>query len=1225
MSAGTILVVEDNPITRKMLRVALELEGYQVVDAPDGKTALELAATRRPDLLILDYVLPDVDGMQLLAEFRSKAGAPELPAILITGMVSRLEELRARGGTSTQILAKPVEPSQLLEVVRAQLAPGVARTDGQRILVVDDEPLNLKLAAFRLKRAGYEVETAAGGEAALDAARRRRPDAILSDVMMPSMDGFTFCCEARRDPALARIPVILVSSAYVDEADRGLAGQMGATALVTRTPDLRDALAAIEAGLRGTSGSPPPATSNDVTALHRERLQVQLERQTARNETLLRQAAIQATALSMMRGLSEVLAQPRDVPQILGDVLVHCLDAAGLSTGLLYVAAPNGEHRLQAQFGMPLDRKADAEALFGHRQLMRRIVSSGQPFALTSGAQDADAEARDFLARVGYSSVLVLPFTVLGETFGELVLASDSHDLSEDSWTSFAHSLALQFGQTVALGQSLKRLAASESRYRALMEHANDAILILDPTAKILEVNRQAERLLGARREELVGRSYDDFVVPDEEAESARRQEELRAEGRLRVESRQMVRADGTSVSVEVSASVIGVGDGPIVLTILRDITDRKRAEEALREAQQRLEHVVSSSPAVLYSLAMEDRTLRPRWVSANVERLSGYTPAEVSSADWWADRVHPGDRERVMAQVAPLLEQGSVAREYRFRHQDGRYRWVRDEQILIRHPGQPDEVIGSWSDVTARQDAEMRLHESEEQYRLLFENNPHPMWVHDVDTLAFLAVNDAALSHYGYTRDEFLSMTALDIRLPEDVVAFKKEYDERRAKHGSASFISTVPYRQRKKDGSVIEVDIAANAIAFAGHEARLVLATDVTERTLLQAQLVKAQKMEAVGQLAGGVAHDFNNLLGVITGYSELLMRELPPDSRERKRAEEIKRASDRAAALTRQLLAFSRRQVLQPKVLDLNEVVAEVEKMMRRLISESIQIVTVATANLGKVRGDAGQIEQVIMNLAINARDAMPSGGRLVIETGNIELDETYVRTHPEARPGPHVMLAVSDTGHGMDEKTMARIFEPFFTTKEEGKGTGLGLATVYGIVHQSGGTVNVYSEPGQGSTFRVYLPRIEGDVATEAGAAVVAAPGGTETVVLVEDAEALRLLVRELLENAGYRVLDADSPDKALSMVESTPGPIHLLLTDMVMPRMNGHELARRIAALKPEARVVFMSGYSDQTMGDQGTLPPGVLFLQKPFTVDALLKIIRRALDAAPPIDGGSAQ
>ncbi len=1181
MSAGTILLVEDNPITRKTLRVALELEGYDVADSSDGKTALTLVSARRPDLLILDYVLPDTDGLQLLADIRRQAGAPELPAILITGMISRLEEFRAREGRATYFVGKPIEPSALVEVVRAQLAP-VARPGGRRILVVDDEPLNLKLAAFRLKRAGYEVEMASGGQEALDLARRRPPDAILSDVMMPSMDGFTFCREARGDPVLARIPVILISSAYVDEADRELARQMGANALVVRSPDLQDAMEAIEASLGGKASS-PPATSDDVTLLHQERLLVQLERQTARNEALLRQAAIQATALSIIRGLSEVLAQPADVPELLGDVLVHCLDAAGLSTGLLYMAEADGRHRLQAQFGIPADRKGDAEAFFGHPQLLRRILDAGKPVAVSSRTPDGDADARDFLARMGHLYVLILPFVVLGETFGELVLASDSHDLSDESWISFARSLALQFGQTVALGQSLKRLAASESRYRALMEHANDAILILDPTTKIIEVNRQAERLLGARREALVGRSYDELVVPDEQAESARRREELRAEGHLRVESRQMVRADGTSVSVDVSASIIDVDEGPIVLTILRDVTDRQRAEEALREAQQRLEHVVSSSPAVLYSLTVEGQTLTPRWVSTNVGRFTGYSAEEIRSSEWWADRLHPEDRDRILAQVPPLLAEGSVVREYRFRHKDGTYRWIRDEQILVAHAGEPDEVVGSWSDVTARKDAELRLLESEQQYRLLFENNPHPMWVHDVYTLAFLAVNDAALRHYGYTRDEFLAMTALDIRPPEDVPAFKKEYDDRRAKHGSASFISTVPYRHRKKDGTLIDVDIAANVITFAGREARLVLVTDVTEKALLQAQLVKAQKMEAVGQLAGGVAHDFNNLLGVITGYSELLMRELPAGSRERKRAEEVKRAADRAAALTRQLLAFSRRQVLQPRV-----------------------------------RADEGQIEQVLMNLAINARDAMPSGGRLVIETGNIELDETYVRTNPEARPGPHVMLAVSDTGHGMDAKTMARLFEPFFTTKEEGKGTGLGLATVYGIVRQSGGTVKVYSEPGRGTTFRVYLPRVEGEEETEPRAAPAPPPGGTETILLVEDAEALRLLVREILESAGYTVIDAEAPDKALSLVEATPAPIHLLLTNMVMPRMNGQELARHIAALRPEARVVFMSGYSDQAMGDQGTLAPRAIFLQKPFTMDALMRMIRRALDAGPP-------
>jgi two-component system, cell cycle sensor histidine kinase and response regulator CckA len=1388
MSAGIILLVEDNPITRNMLRVNLEIGGYDVMDSPDGKTALELAAARRPDLLILDHVLPDMDGLQLLDEVRVKAGRPEVPAIVLTGMVSRLSELRARSVGSTHVLPKPVEPSQLLEVVHAQLAPAEGRTGGQRILVVDHEPLKLKLSAFRLERAGYEVETASGGEEALEIARHRRPDALLTAVMMPSMDGFTFCREARLDPALGRIPIVLVSSSYVDEADRELARQMGANALVVRTPDLHDALAAIEAGLRAAAGAPPPPTRDDVTALHRERVQVQLERQTARNETLLRQTAIQATALSLMTGLSEVLAQPRDVPQVLGDVLVHSLDAAGLTTGLLYVAEPTGEHRLQAQFGIPADRKADAEGLFGHPQLVRRIVASGKPVALSSAAQDA--EARDFLARLGHPSVLVVPVVVLGQTFGELVLASESHDLSESSWIGFARSLALQFGQTVALGQSLKRLATSEGRYGALMEHASDAILILDPTARVVEVNRETERLLGRPRAEIVGRHYDEFVVPDEQADSVRLLAQLLTAGTLHVEERQLVRADGTPLWVEVSASLVRLGEESAVLTILHDITERRRAAEALRRCEARMKSVLVA--ALDDVIIMDEQVLVVAW-NARAAELFGFAPDEaigrtlaelIIPPRYRADHTRGlkaflatgegpviGRRTELSALrrdgsefpieltvttlkeggafyfnafVADMTERKGVEEEIAERielttftsdigsalirdeplpavlqqcaeammshlepafariwtlnragdtlelqasagmytHLDGAHArvpvgqfkigliaaeraphltndvvhdprvsdaaWARREGMVAfagyplvvgdelvgvmamfsRHPLSPN-VLGSMAAVAnqialgiKRKWSEEAHQASEEQYRLLFDDNPYPMWVFDVESLAFLAVNDAAVRHYGWTREEFLRLRLTDIRPAETLPAFLPDVEAVREEGGHDR---SGLWRHLKKDGTEIDVEIVARSITFEGRRARLTLAADVTEKTLLQARLVTAQKMEAVGQLAGGIAHDFNNLLGVITGYSELLIRELPPESRGRKRGEEIKRAADRAAALTRQLLAFSRRQVLQPKVLDLNEVVAEVEKMLRRVISEGIQIITVATANLGKVSADAGQIEQVLMNLAINARDAMPSGGRLMIETGNVELDETYTRTNPEAHPGPYVMLAVSDTGQGMDAKTMSRIFEPFFTTKEDGKGTGLGLATVDGIVRQSGGTVNVYSEAGRGTTFKVYLPRIEGDMAAEAGAVIVTAPGGTETVLLVEDAEALRLLVRELLENAGYAVLDADTPDKALSMVDSIPGPIHLLLTDMVMPRMNGQELARRIAALKPEARVVFMSGYSDQAMGDLGTLEPGTLFLQKPFTMDALLKTIRRALDAAPPIDGGSTE
>ncbi|HVR72241.1 MAG TPA: response regulator, partial [Vicinamibacteria bacterium] len=506
-----VLVVEDNPITRRMLRVALEVEGYAVLDAGDGHTALDIAASHRPDLLVLDFVLPDTDGLALLGELRGRL-ATEVPAIVITGMVSRLEGLSARSGDgSIHFLAKPVEPSTLLAAVRARLAYGRAPRHGRRILVVDDTAQNRKLASMRLERAGYEVETVSSGEEALAVARRRPPDAILADVLMPSMDGFSLCREARRDPALSAVPIVLVSAAYLDDADRDLALKMGASALVVRTPDLADVVASVDEALKGGAAAPGASSPEAVDRLHRERLQVQLALQTSHNEMLLRHAGIHAAALSLIRGLSDVLAQPHEAPQVVGDVLAHSLDAAGLSTGLLYTTEASGEYRLQRQFGLDLDRRHDAEAFFGHPALIGGIVQAGVPAAFSATTEGLDTEMRDFFARLGHSYVLVLPFVVLGKTYGALLLASDSHDLTANAWLAFAQSLALQFGQTVALGQSLKRLADSESRYRRLVEEATDAIFVLDTEGKILEANRQSETLLGLPRDGIVGRHIGSF------------------------------------------------------------------------------------------------------------------------------------------------------------------------------------------------------------------------------------------------------------------------------------------------------------------------------------------------------------------------------------------------------------------------------------------------------------------------------------------------------------------------------------------------------------------------------------------------------------------------------------------------------------------------------------------------------------------------------------------
>jgi len=391
--------------------------------------------------------------------------------------------------------------------------------------------------------------------------------------------------------------------------------------------------------------------------------------------------------------------------------------------------------------------------------------------------------------------------------------------------------------------------------------------------------------------------------------------------------------------------------------------------------------------------------------------------------------------------------------------------------------------------------------------------------------------------------------------------------------------------------------------------------------EEALRQSEerLRQAQKMEAVGRLAGGVAHDFNNLLTVITSYSDLLLEDLGSDDPKRDDVVQIRKAAEGAAALTRQLLAFSRQQVLEPKVLDLKATIASTEKLLKRLIGEDVHLITALAPDLGAVKADPGQLEQIIINLAVNARDAMPTGGRLTIEAANVEMDEAYVRGHAPASPGRYVLLALSDTGIGMDEQTKARIFEPFFTTKEPGKGTGLGLATVYGIVKQSGGFIWVYSEPGHGTSFKVYLPRVDEPAEPVATPTTMAEPGrGTETVLVVEDAASVRMVTRQVLERYGYAVLEAPNGETALRLAAKHHGPIHLLLTDVVMPGLSGRQLAEQLAHLRPDMKVLYASGYADHAIVHHGILESGIAYLQKPFTPETLGRRVRQVLDSSPP-------
>ena len=511
-------------------------------------------------------------------------------------------------------------------------------------------------------------------------------------------------------------------------------------------------------------------------------------------------------------------------------------------------------------------------------------------------------------------------------------------------------------------------------------------------------------------------------------------------------------------------------------------------------------------------------------------------------------------------------------------------------------------------------------LSQSEERYRDYFENAKDAIYVHDL-TGHYIMVNKAGEELIGYSRDEILQMRISDVVPRHYLDQIHTRLKEKLADHS----LTIYECEAIRKDGSRVPIEVSSRLIYENGVPVAVQgSARDITERKRAeealrasQLQLQQSQKLEAIGQLAGGVAHDFNNMLTAIMGYTDLSLRRVGLENPIRRNLEETKKAAERAASLVRQLLAFSRKQILEPKVLDLNEVVKDMQKMLTRLIGENIKLATRLETDLGSVKADPCQVEQIIVNLVVNARDAMPRGGRVTIETANISLDAQTAAKHVAVIPGEYVMLAVSDTGNGMDQETQARIFEPFFTTKEVGKGTGLGLSTVYGIVKQSGGNIWVYSEPGFGTVFKVYLPRIDDATANNIAkqAQESNAPRGTETILLVEDEDVVRGLTRKILMQAGYNVLDARSGDEAIRLCATHAGPIDLLLTDVVMPEVSGKEVADRLLELRPSIHVLYMSGYTDEAIVQHGVLDANVKFIQKPFTWVGLTRKVREVLNS----------
>jgi len=1094
-----------------------------------------------------------------------------------------------------------------------------------KIMVVDDDPELRRALVESVQRQGFEVTGCGSGPDALAELCERDFDLLLTDLMMPEMDGIALLKNALEiDPHL--VGIIMTGQGTIQTAVDAM--QTGAYDYVLKPFRMQTLM---------------PVLTRAMNVRHLKLENVQL-RETVAIHSLCQTIAFTLDAQTVLSKLADAALQQSNADEV--SILLPTNDATAL-----YVAAVRGEKR---------------ERLLGEIVPLKESISSWvarerKPLILNGVVRDERFVA--LWPRPEIRSAVSVPMEVANRLVGIINLNMTNRLRPFTLGQMKALSILASTGAAALESASLyAQVQQAEKNYRSIFENAVEGIFQSTADQRLLAVNPAMAYLLGYESPEDAVRSLTDigqqlFVDPAQAAEVTRTLEER---GVLQGFEFEAYRKQGEKVWLSLNMRVVGEDHGAGVGRegTIEDITDRKRAEEI----QARRAVNVLFRAEVSAALAISRAPLQPTLdlcVKAMVQHL-GAAFARIwtinrdedvlelqASAGMYAHLDGPYARVPVGSfKIGKIAQERlpHITNEVQTDPRVSDKKWARREG-MIAFAGYPLVVadrtlgvmamfsrrklaedtldaLGSVADLISqgieRKRAEQELRESEERYRLLFESNPQPMWVYDLETLAFLAVNESAVRHYGYSREQFLGMTIGDIRPPEDLPALHD------AISNSVDGLDVAGvWRHLKKDGAIIEVEINSHSVVFAGRRAELILANDITERNRLEAallsseeQLRQSQKLEAIGQLAGGVAHDFNNLLTAINGYSALALRRVGADHPISSYLEEIKKAGDRAANLTRQLLAFGRKQLLQPLAINLNDIVGDMIKLLKRLIGEDVQLVTRSGAGLKQIKADPGQLEQVLVNLVVNARDAMPRGGTVTIETANMTLDGAYASAHVGVTPGEYVMLAISDTGTGMDQDTRLRVFEPFFTTKEKGKGTGLGLSTVYGIIKQSGGNVWVYSELGKGTTFKVYLPQVEDEIAARADLKEeVARHRGTETVLLVEDEDMVRKLTSELLKESGYIVLEANGGEQALNIFNEHKEIIDLLITDVVMPKISGKEVAEQLKKIHPETKVLFMSGYTDEAIVHHGIVDSHIAFIQKPFSENALTRKVRDVLDA----------
>lgn len=845
-----------------------------------------------------------------------------------------------------------------------------------------------------------------------------------------------------------------------------------------------------------------------------------------------------------------------------------------------------------------------------------------------------------------------------GENLGSVCVSRDLSDIKKT--LTALRTTNEQLNQEIIVRQRIEdELRQTRDCLENIFENSPDVIGIVDKHGKFIKWNKMAVELYGYRLEEL--EEVRAFDLYDNQNDLNDMLTQLRHDGVVKKCEINMRHKDGTVIPFELSIGLLkdkrNSTTGSVcvardltgtkkALAILREtnerlnqeIAERQQAEEALQQAYQQIEQKVKERTKELVhtneqltweieerrriekalrksenkyrtlvenlpqKIFLKDKNSVYSSCNENFARDLGIKPEEVrgkTDYDFFPETL----AEKYRADDKKIMESGNSAEiEEKYVHQ-GQEVFIQTVKTPVKDgKGKIIGILGIFWDITARRRAE-------EAFKTLVLNAPIGLFI--AQNGRFRRINPEFEKITGYGEEELLNDDCLCLVIPE----FREKVKETAVQILQGKRTLPFEFQYRTKGGDLRWALEKVATTQYEGERATLGYFMDITDSKHLEVQFLQAQKMEAVGRLAGGVAHDFNNLLTGILGYSELLFWDLPEDHPRRRYVEEIIKTTERAAALTRQLLAFGRKQIIQPRIINLNEVISGMEKMLRRLLGEDLDLVTLMDPDLGAVKADPGQMDQVIMNLAVNARDAMPQGGLLTLKTENVFLDEAYIWEHMEAKPGSYVMLAVSDSGSGMDLETKAHIFEPFFTTKEPGKGTGLGLATVHGIIKQSGGHIWVYSEAGKGTTFKIYLPRVEGAAKSlQPAATPAAALRGQETILVVEDDEKLRGAISQTLRSYGYRVMEAGNGNEALSLCGQHQGPLHLVLTDVVMPGMSGGELLERLSSFTRQMKVLFMSGYTEDTAALQSLLAAGVPFLEKPFKMIKMVKKVREVLD-----------